>query len=523
MRLMNMNYNLCGKYIEITNEGEVVFKLSLQTSVEPYGVNDIDEEILEFTKVNEKKFVWITKSNNWDKKEYSLTITEDGILYNVCVYGNHKIDKVRYFSDKSLYEAGFYFIPSVLGDGVDNRIFTTAQSGTISMGYLTPPPMCFPFLTEGQNSWVGVGLICDENCYNFDSFKFVSKNNSMEFNVDLYEYTECTHSIKLPAILFTSGKDKYDVLHNYSMYHFNNGYCKMTENKNEDWWYGPLFCGWGQQMRDNPEDPYSLSTQEYYKNLSERISDRGLKPTAIIVDDKWQGKYGEALPDKKKFPDLRSFCDEQHKQGKKVMLWFKSWSCEGLNNDECVTLWSQPYGADPTNPKYIERMKKTIHYLISDDEGCCNCDGFKIDFANCMPLGRDLQTYEGVYGIELLKRLIRLIYECTKSEKADALINNSCCHPYFYEVTDQVRLHDYCMMCRNSSYALELRSNLFGSVMSGKLIDTDGAGDASRRDAMRYISKSVEIGVSDLYIIDSNVLQEEDWEKIKYLWNEYNK
>ena len=163
IRLMNMNYNLCGKNIEIMNEGEVVFKLSLQTSVEPYGAKDIDEEILEFEKINRKKFVWTTKSNNWDKKEYSLTVTDDGILYNVCVYGNHKIDKVRYFSDKSLYEAGFYFIPSVLGDGVDNRIFTTAQSGTISMGYLTPPPMCFPFFMEGQNSWIGVGLVCDEN------------------------------------------------------------------------------------------------------------------------------------------------------------------------------------------------------------------------------------------------------------------------------------------------------------------------------------------------------------------------
>lgn len=518
-----MNCNLCGRYIEIINEGEVIFRLSLQTGVEPYGKTDIDEDILSFKKIDEKNFIWTAKSNNWDKKEYSLTITDDGILYSVRVYGDNKIDKVRYFSDKSSYEAGFYFIPSVLGDGVDNRIFTTAQSGTISIGYLTPPPMCFPFFTEGQDSWVGIGLVCDEGCYNFDSFNYVSKNNNMEFNINLYEYTECHGSIKLPSVLFTFGKDKYDVLHNYSMYHFNNGYCRQTENRNEKWWYGPLFCGWGQQMHDNSNDPYSLATQSYYENLSKRISERGLEPKAIIIDDKWQEKYGEAMPDKNKFPNLRSFCDEQHKQGRKVMLWFKSWSCEGLDNDECVTLWSQPCGADPTNPKYIERMKKTIHYLISDDEGCCNCDGFKIDFANCMPLGRDLQTYEkGVYGIELLKRLISLVYTLTKSEKPEALINNSCCHPYFYEVTDQVRLHDYCVKCRNSEYDLELRAGLFGSVMDGKLIDTDGAGDSSRRDAMRYISKSAEIGVPDLYIIDSNVLQDEDWEKIKLLWKEYS-
>ena len=79
--------------------------------------------------------------------------------------------------------------------------------------------------------------------------------------------------------------------------------------------------------------------------------------------------------------------------------------------------------ADPTSPKYQERLKRTIYKLLSSEDGCYNCDGFKIDFANCLPVGVPVQAHEpGVYGVEMIRRLFQIIFDETKKVKPDALI-----------------------------------------------------------------------------------------------------
>ena len=97
--------------------------------------------------------------------------------------------------------------------------------------------------------------------------------------------------------------------------------------------------------------------------MSNRLDELDLHPTAMIIDDKWQGKYGELLPDPKKWPDMRAFVDSQHEKGRKVMLWVKVWNSEGLDADECLTLEQQPYAADPTNPKYQKRLRETVRKI----------------------------------------------------------------------------------------------------------------------------------------------------------------
>ena len=75
-----------------------------------------------------------------------------------------------------------------------------------------------------------------------------------------------------------------------------------------------------------------------------------------------------------------------------------------------------------------------------------------------MPLGRDVKAYEpGVYGVEMLKRLYRLLYDSAKAAKPDALINCSNCHPYLAETTDQVRLHDYDSRQRSIKSVMKFR------------------------------------------------------------------
>lgn len=119
------------------------------------------------------------------------------------------------------------------------------------------------------------------------------------------------------------------------------------------------------------------------------------------------------MPDENKWPDLRGFVDNEHRKGRRVLLWFKMWNNEGLDESECVMDLCRPVAADPTSPRYRDRVKKMMYRLLSDDADCYNCDGFKIDFANCMPLGETVESSGGKYGVELLKQLMfgsKLLY-----------------------------------------------------------------------------------------------------------------
>lgn len=127
-----------------------------------------------------------------------------------------------------------------------------------------------------------------------------------------------------------------------------------------------------------------------------------------------------------------------------------------------------PY-ADPTNEKYRAHLKKILHYLLSDEEGCMNCDGFKLDYSLIMPYGKSAKSAGGKYGAQMTKELYNLIYSTAKEIKPDALINASPCHPYFDEVCDQARLHDYSWDLRNETETMGLRAKRFEAAMPGVL------------------------------------------------------
>ena len=527
-----------GSYFKILVNNEEFFSFRIGCGASTMEQYDIDEAGYHLELQNTEPMIvkWVGRSNLWEKKEYILTCAKNYFLFTPMIYGTGKLGKLDYFSGAvspgkrgSKYEVSNYFFPMALGDGRDSRYFTTAIKNEINLNYMAPPAFCYPFEMEENESWLGIGLVAKEGKYNFDHFQYNLENAengypNCFFSTNFYGHTVVEGMFECPSILGIVGGNEYTVLENYSKWHFDTGWCRKNQRPKEKFWYGPLFCGWGEQCDRAPNNPFSLATQAEYEQMDNLLEKRGLHPSAIIIDDKWQTSYGEALPNKEKWPDLRGFVDSQHEKGRKVLLWFKSWDTEGLTNDECVTLWSISRGADPTSPLYQKRMKDTIYRLLSPDEGCYNCDGFKIDFMNCMPLGKDISIHaKGIYGVELLKRLLQMLYTYAKEAKPEALINNSCCHPYFAEVTDQVRLHDYYAGCRNAVFNLTTRAKMFHAALPDALIDTDGAGNVSRRDAMNYNRAGARLGVPDLYRLSTNLLTEADWQEIKELWENYQR
>lgn len=525
---------------EMVQEGLTVFSFPVQSRIPANGNADKDIFLRApvFTeKDGELHVEWIAASELWHKKTYILDIYNDGFYFRIAVEGNGHPDSVQFFMGApdseypgSKYEVAGYALPEAANFDRERMTRFINSDCNIGMGFMTPPPFVYPFWTVGLKGWTGIGLIAREGQYKFNRFLYKNHNNRCHFEIMLDGKTEVNGKWESQGIWGSFGTSDADTVKKYADFNYGHGFCKQGPTEKVRWWKGPLYCGWGDQVETGgPQmkiDHKDAACQEFYEKMSDRLDELDLHPTAMIIDDKWQGKYGELLPDPKKWPDMRAFVDEQHAKGRKVVLWVKVWNAEGLDADECITLEQQPYAADPTNPKYQKRLRETVHKLLSPDEGCFNCDGFKLDFVNCIFMTKELRTYEkNVYGIELVKRMMKLFYDAAKAAKPDALINNSCAHPYFAEVTDQVRIHDYRDSMRSMMPVMEYRCEMFRAAMPNALVDTDSSNRSNYREAKEYYLRAVELGVPDIYMIgDSREFKftDEDWADIRKVWEDYS-
>lgn len=506
----------------------VVFDFPVRVAVDLEEQRDQDLFDPIFQKEGDR-CIWTVRSSNWEKKEVTLSVEGEAVVLRVCVQGKGKLGKLRFFPQIGkaaplTYEVSQYLLPVALGGAqCVPQWRNTMESSSIELGYMTPPLLAFPFIGKFPGS-CALGLAPQAGGYNIDHFRceFATFREGL-FSTDFLGYTEVAGTHTLPALVLTSGDDVFSALSVYSDWLYRSGGCRRVERDAVPrWWLGPFFCGWGEQSHYTPGNVFAGANQKAYTGMSARLDELGLKPSAIIIDDKWQGQYGELLPDPAKWPDMRAFVDAEHAKGRKVVLWLKSWDNEGLRAEECVRCLCTPYGADPTSPVYCRRIQETMRRLLSSEPGCFNCDGFKIDFANCMPLGRNLATHErGVYGIELLKRLMTLFYESAKAVKPDCLINNSCSHPYFAEVTDQCRLHDYNGQLRSLWEVREFRAKLFKIAFPGISVDTDDESSSSYAETMDYLRRAPALGVPDLYKLHGR-LSADDFRELAGIWEAYS-
>lgn len=514
------------------------FEFPVSTAVDTKTADD-DFNVINHT-VDEKSGTivakYFTSSNLWEEKIYTIIANEDGFHYTVNVKGNGKISKIRYFTNlrqKVLYEAAGYLLPKAEQKNHNNCIYDICTENTIDSWYFAPPPFVFPFFAEGEDGWFGLGLTSKPGEYNYDEFNF-----TVPFGLELplYNRTEVCGEKELHGIWGGYGKNDIEVIRNYSEWLYGTGLCKKRNySDSPKWWSRPIFCGWGEQVNRVSEESIinnirnasasTMATQENYERMIRLLDDKKLPYGTVIIDAKWQERYGNPVVDKTKWPDMRGFADKLHAKGKKVLLWIKSWDPEGLNREEGVQLLCNLIAADPTNPQYRDRIKNDIRHMLSNENGCLNCDGFKIDFINCFPKGENIKTYKsGIYGVEFVKEWLTLVYENAKKIKPDALINASCAHPYMAEVIDQMRIHDYNEHMRSSCSVLGYRAEIVNAVYPGISIDCDAGGIESHRDFMRYIEYQPKIGIPDLYYlskIGGKILDDEDFVKIKDIWQKY--
>lgn len=505
---------------------------------------DTDERLIEFVCVSESEFRWEAESSNW-RKTYTLQCDEEGFSFFTTLHGSGNIGEVRYFTNNpkkgSIYRFCEYFMPNAPShaDVYTRRLASLSFESFFEL--LIPPPYVYSFRTEALDGRFGLGLVAKEGEYNFVHFNYYSHDKMDGFCLytNLEGHTSVDGEYTLPYIRSFFGENDIDVIKKYSNYHYDTGLCRTKDRSNMPrWWRGPIVCGWNEQMSQKldfypDKEQNALACQEVYEKIADMIEEHGIRPTMLIIDDRWQKGYGDCLPDPEKWPDMRAFTDKMHARGIRVLLWFRMWGGHGLPEDETMPGEGMPYHnglirlnqppySDPTNKKYQERLKKNIHYLLSDEEGCMNCDGFKLDYTLVQPYGKTAKSAGGQYGAEATKILYNIIYNTSKEVKPDALINASPCHPYFNEVCDQARLHDYEWCFCNETERMSERAELFRAVMPDVLIDTDSTNLSNRDDGMRYYRNMPSIGVPDIYQFTKTPFTEEDWREIEKIFNDYS-
>lgn len=545
----NYALNIIGHKIEVLVENNVFAVLDVRCAL-PVTTDDDegfipdaepDLPVLHCAHVCEDGavFTWKNRSSLW-QKTYTLNCSWMHYTFAVSVQGKGRVDAVQYFSGDmtqkghgSRYDFSEGFTPCISWYDKEAYTFKASLDCHRWSVLMVPPMFAYAFRMEGISRRMGLGLVAQRGEHNFNAFDYhVSRHNfdsRFYLETDQHGHTAVDGEWTAPYILGLAGDDQWDVLRQYSDHYLSSGIAKAVSNRPVPrFWHGPMVCGWIEQIVRAQNEGFRETdgaNEALYEDMVQKMADYDLHPTALIIDDKWQTHYATDIADPQKWPDLRAFADRRHSEGISTMVWFKLWDADGWDESLCLTNDKGETRIDPSHPKFLANLNEALHRILSGDEGCYDCDGLKLDFAFCIPIGRHVHSWSGKYGVELLYDMMLHIYQRAKAEKPYALVNCSPCHPYFAHICDQARLHDYEPKNRNCREDLTMRGRLFSTAMPGVLLDTDNAGFNTRRDTMRWMLTQPSVGVPDLYSLSATPaceLTRGDFAAIAQVWKEYS-
>jgi hypothetical protein len=486
-------------------------------------------------------------STCWTRKKYSLRCQLDRFYYGIEVEGTGLITDAVYFggycSGLDRWGSGYFISGQNFKQGWtpepntrESIFFSPIGSETIDLNgvpipgrdgwFFTPPPFFYSF--EGENHWLGLGVCCQPGENQFVEYRYLGGEQKFSLALTYEEHTQVQGTYKLPEIGFYFSNNPYLEMQDYVLDLLTNGLVPARLKKEKpDWWYQPMFCGWGSQCYlaavDNAHAP-DYATQENYNRFTRELQDGKIKIGTLVIDDKWQKAYGLNSVDQEKWPDLAGFIRNRHENGQKVLLWLKFWDPEGLPTSECITNKAgKSLSVDPSNPEYEKRFRDQIRYMLSE-EGL-NADGFKIDFSARIPSGPGIKTYGDSWGLELMKQYFLILHVESKKAKPDALIIAHAPNPYLIDLIDMIRLNDI-NPGKDLLSSMRHRQKVATIAMKDILIDTDNWQMANKSDWLDYLKVQPELGVPALYYsshIDrtQEPMLEEDIQLLIEIWEKY--
>lgn len=538
--------------------GSRLLELCVLSSVHPLHGRDDSTNVGGWeveSNLHESVYTLRAASAVWDEKVYSFRCAPRRFTYEIGIQGRGQLADVLYFGGYvSAYRrwgsgfllSGHQFTSGFNPEPVAEETHTFAPESTARIDmtgvplpgrgdwFFTPPPFCFAF--ETAHGWLGMGVEAQPGANRWTAYTY---HGGRGFHLALsYEgYTAVAGSYVLPAIGFDFGADARTVLAAHAEALRQSGSAPAIPARQKPaWWFEPIYCGWGTQCHQAAVEggrAPDYARQTHYTAWLATLEQQRIVPGIVVIDDKWQATYGDNEVDEERWPDLPGFVAKQHAAGKKVLLWLKAWDYEGLPVEECITnAAGLPVAADPTHPGYEQRLRAAVHRMVATDG--YDADGFKIDFTARIPSGPGMRLHGDCWGLELMKRLLGIIYEEAKQAKPDALIITHTPHPYLADVLDMVRLNDTLQLellsdpriGRDMGAVMGQRAVIAGLACPDALIDTDNWPVRDRAAWREYMRLQPELGVPALYFVShidrtQEPLEADDYALIRETWQRY--
>ncbi|HET9614469.1 MAG TPA: hypothetical protein VFP22_06630, partial [Candidatus Limnocylindrales bacterium] len=311
---------------------------------------------------------------------------------------------------------------------------------------------------------------------------------------------------------------------------------RMRSRSTPTWWREPIFCGWGAQCADAARagrpmsEARGLATQANYDRWLGVLEASGVVPGTIVLDDKWQARYGTNEPDLSKWPDLAGWIRARHEQGQRLLLWYKAWDPEGLPPEACVrTTAGTPIGLDPTHPAGEAAIRSSVRQMLGP--AGLDADGLKIDLTARTPTGRATVHHGSAWGVALLVRLFAILADEARAAKPDALLVGQTPNVVVAPTVGMIRLNDALRLDDPRPDVdivpqMRHRAAIAAAACPDHLIDTDDWCMPDRATWRAYAAMKTELGVPALYYAthidrDGAPLEASDYRLIRDTWSAY--
>ena len=274
-----------------------------------------------------------------------------------------------------------------------------------------PGPLCFAVGGPPGRQWLGLGLAVPPGEHMFSEFEYLG-GTDFALRLNSWGAREIRGELATPRVVLVPARDAHAAIGRYADILVASGLATRPRRVAATWWERPIVCGWGHQsyqgdlfrIRSSPERPpdnavYTLCTQATYRDIVERLDDRNISWGTLVIDARWFLAGGLKNVDTGRWPDLRGFVDAQHRQGRKVLLWWGPWDPDGVPEAECIryqpeaglTRENRPgrmakFGTpqpgrklaiDITLPQVRRRVREQVRLLLSSDG--FDADGLKLD------------------------------------------------------------------------------------------------------------------------------------------------
>lgn len=216
------------------------------------------------------------------------------------------------------------------------------------------------------------------------------------------------------------------------------------------------------------------------RDIFGKLQRSGMRAKTFVIDDKWEGIYGELKHDPERFPNFESLLNEIRAQGYNIGLWAAFLRCQNpaalgldeshlLQTHEGKPLWldhqTSRYGIfDMTQPKVQEVLRQRAKDFIRRYKP----DLIKFDFGYELP-SLDVAAPQDMTfaGERLLQKGLEVIVGAMKAENPDLVIMYYGLSPLLIDYYDLHSPDDlvYCI----GDYDLETNRRIFFSSLCGEL------------------------------------------------------